>query len=123
MFDYASATFSAKERIGILFKEYDTLRSEIIARTSGGYQLIGISTILFTAALSWLGSKGIGPTFWVVFALFLGVPVVFRRVTRRQVLRIAGRVREIENTINALAGTDDLKWERFYGWGQNPPSR
>jgi len=39
--------------IQILFKEYDTLRSEIITRTNCGYQLLALGA----GALAWLASR------------------------------------------------------------------
>jgi hypothetical protein len=46
MFNYLEEAFSPKEKVAILFKEYDTLRTEIIGRTAGGYQLIAILAIV-----------------------------------------------------------------------------
>jgi hypothetical protein len=47
------------EPIEILFKEYDTLRAEILAAINNMHQVIGFGVALGTALLSWSASKGL----------------------------------------------------------------
>ncbi len=116
MFDFSSSTFSEKERVVILFKEYDTLRSEAISRTSGGYQLVGILAALAAALLAWLSSHPVDYIRWVAFACFLVIAFCFAFVTYRDINMIAARLREIESEVNqAVGGREILKWESRWG--------
>jgi hypothetical protein len=57
----------------ILFKEYDTLRAEIISRTNSGYQLLA----LFAGAVSWLVLHPKDRMFWLsLVVLLLGSLVI-----------------------------------------------
>ncbi len=119
MFDHSSPTFSAKERIEVLFKEYDTLRAEIIARTAGGYQLITVSAILVTILVTWRSGHGGGMTFYMLLGFFVLVGFLFLYVTHRDINILAGRIVEIEGEINGLMSmaTNALKWETEFGAG------
>lgn len=122
----AAQILSAKEQIEILLKEYDTLRAEIIARTTGGYQVISIGAVLFTALLTVVatrthpagevGTKLLRSTlFWVALGalvVFAGVSMSF---TYRDINLIAGRIQQIEQKVNRLAGVDLLEWESKWG--------
>ena len=104
-----------KDEIDILLKEYDTLRSEIIARTSGGFQLGAI----VLAAITWMGSRPvdhapISPR--LVGALVAGI-VALAFAYWRDLYAASVRVAELEREINHLAGRPLLKWEGQYGPG------
>jgi hypothetical protein len=115
MFDYAVETFSAKEKIGILFKEYDTLRTEIIGRAAGGYQLIAITAVIFAAVLGWRASREPDWIFWAGIGLVIATAVFFSWWTRRDINIIARRIRDIEKKINELSGETLLIWESELG--------
>jgi hypothetical protein len=99
------------DHVEILFKEYDTLRAEIIARQSGGFQLVIIGGAVFT----WFGQRATGQKFWIGMATLVIVScfLVFRAV--QDINLIAKRVGEIEQEINRLAGATLLKWESRLG--------
>src|ERR1039457_6946031 len=115
MFNYLEEAFSPKEKVAILFKEYDTLRTEIIGRTAGGYQLIAILAIVFGAILGWRSSHGSDAVFWVALGVFFGAALVFWWWARRDINMIARRIRDIELNINRLCGDTLLIWETSMG--------
>jgi hypothetical protein len=80
---------SPAAKIHILFKEYDTLRTEIIARINGGYQLIAVATLLFTAMLTAMTKGYIDRVFWVSMPAFVAAAVLFSWVTRREINTLA----------------------------------
>jgi hypothetical protein len=121
---------AAKDQIEILLKEYDTLCAEILVRTTGGYQLIVVGAILFTALLtvmatrsapsssdigrSWL-SLHTRTAFWVCLCVLIAFGCVFSWAFRRDINIIAERLQRIEHQVNGLAGTDLLEWETKWG--------
>jgi transposase len=115
MFDHATKTFSGKEKIEILLKEYDTLRAEIVGRTTGGYQLIGVQAIIFTAALGWRSQHGVGEIFWFFMGVLVVLGLLFGGSTYRDISMLARRVREIEEEINNTVGENLLRWETEFG--------
>jgi hypothetical protein len=104
------------QRINILLKEYDTLRSELQQRTAGGFALVGIVVasvgwvLSQTLAHHYYTSAVIGVAFFV--SLFLGP-----RFMNAQTRRCAERVQRIEKRINSLAQDDLLEWESRWGMG------
>jgi hypothetical protein len=100
-------TFTPKDKVQILFHEYDTLRTEAIHRINNGYQLIAGSVAL----LIWLASKWETSSFCVllIFSLFAVVFFWWRIV--RDLTRLNRWLRELEKEINDLAGEQLLKWE------------
>jgi len=52
MFDLTKPEFSTKERVLILFKEYDSLREEIIRRTDSHNRLITVVGVVIAATLA-----------------------------------------------------------------------
>ncbi len=132
MFDHTTQQFSAKEKIEVLLKEYDSLRAEIGKKTSGGYQLITVLAAILAAVLG-LASRndlrvglelGISGT---VFVVALGV--AFYRISRTDTNIIARRVSDIENQIAEIMGDTLLRWETEFGglnrnlWGSLDKSR
>jgi hypothetical protein len=114
------------EKIEILFKEYDTLRTEIIGRGNLVYQLIGGSG----AILIWLISKPINATWFVSVAISLAAIGPFVRLLHRDFTNLAERIRELESEINGISGEQLLKYETTYGaaatgrfWRKPPKSK
>ncbi len=99
--------------IQILFKEYDTLRSEIITRTNCGYQLLALGA----GALAWLASRPINQMLFVSLGVVLAAMVIFVGIWWRDTYMCSCRVKEIERQINNLAGMELLKWETHWTGG------
>ena len=124
-----ASALAAKDQIEILLREYDTLRAEIIARTTAGSQLVAVAAILFTALLtvmatrsapsgtserSWLSSHA-GGAFWSCLSVLVAFVCVFTWLAHREINIIAERLQRIEQQVNGLAGTDLLEWETKWG--------
>ncbi len=101
------------DHVQILFKEYDTLRTEVIARQSANYQLV----IFGGAVFAWFATHASGKRFWISLAALLVIScwLVFRAV--QDINFIAKRIQELEQEINQLAGANLLRWETH--WGSN----
>jgi hypothetical protein len=106
-------SLGAQEKIQVLFKEYDALRSSILGRTNNGYQLWGIGAALLT----FLISRPIDVKFWILMSLFGIVFSIFSWTTYRDINKAAERLRQLESRINRLAGDELLQWETRWGSG------
>jgi F0F1-type ATP synthase assembly protein I len=105
------------QNIEILFKEYDTLRNEIVTRTNNGYQLVAISGALAAGLIGWFSQHYFDRTFWLLLSVFAFVILVAAVLLIVDLRRLSLRLQELESEINKLAGTDLLKWERLHGGG------
>jgi hypothetical protein len=101
------------EKIQVLFKEYEALRSGILGRTNNGYQLWAIGAALLT----FLMSRPLDVKFWILMSIFTVVFSLFSWTTFRDINKAAERLREIEGSINLLAGDELLQWETRWGSG------
>jgi hypothetical protein len=45
------------DAIDVLFKEYDTLRAELVARANNAFRFVGIVVTIAAVALAWLGTQ------------------------------------------------------------------
>jgi hypothetical protein len=100
-----------EQRIEILFKEYDALRTEIIARTGNIYQLVSIGGGLLAGLLAWHHLLKSDLALWLL--LLLVVPGILAFVlTLVDLNRASGRLQELEQEINEMAGADLLKCEK-----------
>jgi hypothetical protein len=111
--DPINKPFDDQEKVRILLHEYDTLRQEIITRTTHGWQIVAVGAVLFV----WLIQAQPNFNFWVgfiavVFAILLGVWTTFGNIAMA-----AKRVRGIEKQINLRAGEELLVWETRHGGG------
>src|SRR5882724_9724933 len=96
--------------IEILFKEYDTLRQQIVTRSAHWYQLAGAFAVIVVGLLSH------PPPGWVIPLASLAVAaVIFGGTLARDIHIVAARLQELEAEINNLAGAELLKWETHYG--------
>lgn len=120
------------QRISILLKEYDTLRTEILQRRAAGFALAPI----LAAIVGWLGYRileghrytAIAVAVMTLCALFVGPKFMNIRIRR-----CSARLQRIEQRINSLAADDLLEWESKWGIGgvahhfrdafRNPPPR
>jgi hypothetical protein len=91
----------------ILFKEYDTLRAEIIARTGHAYQIMAIGA----AAVTWLASRRMDRFFFTALPILVTVIGLLVWEARRDGKLLAARIRELERQINEKAGEPLLAWE------------
>ena len=99
---------SNEEKIKILLQEYATLRQEIIARTTHGFQLISVGTVVLT----WLvATRDPGPFLLIVVLTAAAVLLAAVWLTFRAIGRAATRVRQLEAEVNRRAGEDLLVWE------------
>ena len=108
------------ERINILLKEYDTLRSEILQRTAAGFALPAV----FSGIAGWLLSRIIEHhdcTSAIVALsgaiLLVGAAIWVWKFVNTQIRWCAARVRRIENRINFLTQDHLLEWESRWGIG------
>jgi hypothetical protein len=112
-------------QIQILLAEYNTLRAEVIGRTTSGFQLIGIGfaivALLLSQAVLQPGSlatsQAAGWRFWCVLVLgivLLGSATWFNL---REIGRAANRVLLLEKEINERAGERLLQWESRFSPG------
>lgn len=113
MADQHEKPLGSPEKIQVLFKEYDALRSGITGRTNNGYQLWGIGAALLT----FLMSRPIDWKFWTLISLFVVVFSLFSWTTYRDIQKAAERLRQLESEINGLAGVELLQWETLWGSG------
>lgn len=115
--DHTQVTFSDKEKIEILFKEYDTLRTEIVGRSADKNQLMAVGGVVFAGILAW------GPThppnwiFWAAIALASGVVINMTRISYRDIYFVSDRIAEIEEAIDKLCGAELLIWESKIAMG------
>jgi hypothetical protein len=109
--------------IEVLFHEYDALRKEIVARTTGGYQLVAVIALILTWFLtSLVGLLAAEKIRWPVVALVVGAAFLiaaavraYFRISDYEIKKAAARVREIENEINFYCDRHLLRWETFSG--------
>jgi hypothetical protein len=112
----ASDELGLKDKVAILLKEYDTLRTEILARDSNGYQLWAGAA----AAIAWVTSRPVDWRLWILAAaltlIFLGIFAALYR----DINALCKRVSTIERMVNSLAGGEELlEWETRWG-GASP---
>jgi cardiolipin synthase len=99
------------DNIEILFKEYDTLRQQVVVRITHWYQLGGAFAIVVAWLLAHPPAGG-----WVIPLTVLTFAAAFFGGTlARDIHIIAERLQELEAEINKLAGAELLKWETHYG--------
>jgi hypothetical protein len=100
------------DHVEILFKEYDTLRSEAISRRSEGFQF----ALIGGAGFAWFTAHTDGKKLWfglVALAIVYGW-IIFCAI--RDLTFLSLRIGEIERQINKLSGANLLKWESYWGW-------
>ena len=113
---------SACEKISILEREYDTLRAEVISRTSNCYQLVAAGG----AGAAFLMNLPANLALWTSAAILAIAFLGLFWALYRDINGLAHRISQIEQRINFLAGDDLLEWETLWGGGANgwfPPKR
>jgi len=106
----ALSDLTQKDRIQILLAEYASLRYEILARTSYGFQIMAIFTWIVAQS-----SGSLSNLFWIVLTVIgIGFCIsIF--VNIRDLKKAAYRVKELEHEINSRAGEHLLIWESLSG--------
>ena len=110
-----NAQSSVKDQIQLLLVEYNTLRAEILRRSSWQIQMWIVAVAQATVIL------GFAIVYIYIYAgailLFIAtLPFVFGLFYNDQDIRIiAAHLRTLEARINALAGSELLTWERKVG--------
>jgi MFS family permease len=96
-------------QIEILFKEYDALRTEIIARTGNIYQLAAIFAALVAGLLTWYRAH-LFDWIFIVLAVVMFICSVVLYAGRS---KARSRLQQVEKDINDIAKVDLLKWEQM----------
>ena len=105
------------QKAQILLHEYNTLRAEVLSRYVAQFQSGGVASIVLLGIFTLFAN--IGFSFWFLglvvldLALF-GAVLIWIDI---DIAKAAGRLREIETQVNALAGETLLRWENQYGLG------
>src|ERR1700722_3367680 len=99
------------EKIDILLKEYDSLRSELVGRVTYWYQLGALAVLV----LGWVALCPLDKRTAIILALLVSLGTFFAALLARDVRILGKRIRQLEKEINTLAGADLLKWETHYG--------
>src|SRR5689334_15076040 len=107
------STLPIRDKIDILFKEYDTLRAQVVSLISTGAQIATVAV----AAISWLSTRPHDRGFWSLTLIISGATCLFVLMLWREMYFCSRRVAEIEREINGLAGATLLKWESQYSPG------
>jgi hypothetical protein len=106
-----------KERLQVLLAEYNTLRAEILTRTSNGFQVASISAGLIAILLQW----PVGVRFWMGLSLGLTLCGCCLWIILSATAKLEARLRTLEQAINDRVGEELLTWERSYGAAQKGP--
>lgn len=106
--------------IQVLSLEYQTLRADILTRSQGRFQFLGLlTTAAALLASGVLGSSAFGGRTWISVTLAAGVfafGLVCFLILGRHMVHLRARVAEIEKRINALMPAEYgspklLSWE------------
>lgn len=108
-----------EQRLEVLFKEYDTLRTEIISRMGHMFQIIGFGAALVAVFLPWVWSRSTDVHYWVVVPFIAIVCFGLWAMVHIEIANAAARIREIELEVNTIAGHDLLRWETRRGRARN----
>jgi hypothetical protein len=126
MFDLSKETFSKKEMIAILLKEYDALRAEILSRSTSHHQLVGITGTLIAATLAFGAAKidfdkgFLNANVFVIVGVIVALVVaaiLAARIAARNTIALGRHIATLENKINVLADASLLSWETSHGAG------
>jgi hypothetical protein len=98
-----------QDALNVLLKEYDTLRSEILARIGNRFALLSV----VVAAVAFVGSQkvAIGGWRWGLLALATVVISLIWVQLGRAIGRLSTRIAVIEGKVNEITGDELLHWE------------
>ncbi|MDQ1446094.1 MAG: hypothetical protein QOI20_2558 [Acidimicrobiaceae bacterium] len=100
---------SVELQVNVLLKEYDALRTEVLARIRSRLELLTVALAGFGLLLH---AKHVRPG--LVAALALGV-VALHTYFGWAIAKINRRLTAVERDVNARMGEDLLQWESRYG--------
>ncbi|HLI62850.1 MAG TPA: hypothetical protein VKV05_05590 [Terriglobales bacterium] len=116
--------------VEILFKEYDTLRAEIISRTNNAVQLgtafaaLGFGIVTWSVSRSTITTlRGVATLAGVILALVVFYVILNQWLVQLDIDNAAARLRELESQINRLCGAELLRWETHWGGAVTGPLR
>ena len=98
-----------KDKIEILFKEYDTLREEIISRLSQRINFLGLFGAI--GVYAFFQDKTLNGKQYIIIVLAAILLYCVWHHLGNVVARCSKRIAEIECVINKMAGTTLLVWE------------
>jgi len=104
--------YFAMEHVEILFKEYDTLRTEIIVRNNSVGHLLAIVAAGLTWGVTWMASHP--PVNWQIgacLAVLLLLMILYFRALYVEISNQAAKLVDLELAINEIAGKTLLTWE------------
>jgi len=118
----AKANLSHYEKIQILLEEYRSLRSEVAARLTYGFQIgtLGVGAIAWVLGRSDLTFDRTAVSIGFIFTSGLGILWI---VSIRDVWRLSKRLQALEHEINSRAGEHLLVWEQLHGGGAGSQRR
>ena|SRR5579871_6293438 len=99
-----------KDKITFLMQEYNSLRQEILNRTTHGFQTVALAATFFVLILNLQA----GWKLWVSIGAAAIVVIVAARETFKRIWIAARRVRMIERDVNRRLGEEVLVWEQHY---------
>src|SRR5437868_5168216 len=100
------------EKVRIQLTEYQTLRSEIIARIGHAYQMMAV---LGGSLVLLVGLAPNSNAFWALLGVVTSVIALGFWTFVRDMKKCARRIREIEIDVNQRAKEDLLVWENLWG--------
>ncbi|MGB6947255.1 MAG: hypothetical protein WBE37_32950 [Bryobacteraceae bacterium] len=104
-----------EQRLEILFKEYDTLRAEIISRINNIFQIVGFAVSVSAVGMPLLWSRTTTYVFWISVLALAAVLYGLWLLVHVEIGRAAERLRQIEAQVNGIEGQELLQWETRWG--------
>src|SRR4051812_34948065 len=107
-------SLTRNERIQIVMREYDTLRTEGLQRLTSWYQICGVAgtAVVAVAVIMAAYSVTVGLVLLVLFPI--PISVMFKNL-EFDMYELGNRLREVENSVNTLAEEKLLAWETERG--------
>lgn len=101
---------NSNDKLDILLKEYDTLRSKILVRINLSFAFLGlIGAVIFYMFIG--NEKNIAANIWVHIAV-LFFPFCTWFYIGFLIGTLSEKISAIEQKVNLLAGEERLSWER-----------
>ena len=98
-----------REKIEILFKEYEILRDEIVQRISNRFSFLTYAGAVATYAIFGVQTRTTLQTVVLIVAAVALLIIWYR--FGLLIARCSHRIAELETEINGIAGAELLKWE------------
>jgi hypothetical protein len=111
------------EKVQVLIAEWNSIRAEIVARTTIGFQIVGIG---FTGIGIVLLQQNLIVKF-ICLTIGVGILAFGSWFTVRDLFKMHGRVKALEANINVRCGETLMEWETRFSslstgwWGRSRP--